>query len=344
MAKTRILVVDDEVYIQELLRAAFEDAGYECVTRGSAEEALTILAAEAFEVMFVDIRLPGKQGPDLLEELRRSWPDMVVVMVTAVDEASAAVDAIRRGAYDYIVKPFHLDEVIVAANRAVEKRRLEDANREYQAYLEHIAAERAAETRRLFYSMTQVLIRLMELKVPFRAGHATRVAEMSRYVARELKMTEDGVRKVYLAGLLHDVGMFAVTDLLLHKQEGLTDDEFRQVRAHPSASEDMLKPILSDEEVLKYIRHHHERYDGTGYPDGLKGNIIPLGARIISVVDAFDSMTRERPYRDAARPEEALAELRRCADSQFDQHVVAVFAELYEQVFRNIEASERGAP
>jgi HD-GYP domain-containing protein (c-di-GMP phosphodiesterase class II) len=167
---------------------------------------------------------------------------------------------------------------------------------------------------------------------------------MARYVARELKMTEDGVRKVYLAGLLHDVGMFALTDLLLHKQESLTADEFQQVRSHPSASEDMLKPILADEEVLKYIRHHHERCDGTGYPDGLKGNIIPLGARIISVVDAFDSMTRDRPYREPATPEDAIAELRRCADSQFDQHVVAVFAELYEQVFRNTEASEMGAP
>jgi len=256
-------------------------------------------------------------------------------MVTAVDDAGTAVETIKLGAYDYIVKPFNLDQVLVAAKRALEKKRLEYANRDYQKYIQQLGEERAVETRRLFYQMTQVLIRLLELRVPFNAGHSVRVAEMARFVARELKMTEDGVRKVYLAALLHDIGMITAEDGLLTKPGALSPDEQRKLRERSLLSEVVLKPILEDEEVLDYIRHIHERYDGSGYPDGLKGNFIPLGSRVISVSEAFDAMTQNRPYRPARSPESALAELARCTDSQFDGHVVTAFSELYDRVFRH---------
>jgi response regulator RpfG family c-di-GMP phosphodiesterase len=344
MEKTRILVVDDEPYIQDILRTTLESEGYECVTAGSADEGMRRLSTIRFDLAFLDILLPGRRGTDLLKDIRQAHPDIVVIMITALDGASSAVQAIRLGAYDYIVKPFRLDEVLVATARAVEKRRLEAAAAEYRKHLELAAEERAAETRRLFYSMTQVLVRLLELKVPVFAGHGARVAEMSRYVAHEMKMPEQNVRQVYLAGLLHDIGMVAVTDLLLNKQAALTADEYRLVRIHPATAEDVLRPILADDEVLKYIRHHHERFDGTGYPDNLKGTDIPLGARIIAVADAFDSMTQNRPYRDAVTPDEALVELDRCSDTQFDRLVVHIFRELYEQVFRNFDKSHMGAP
>ena len=192
--------------------------------------------------------------------------------------------------------------------------------------------------------MTQVLIGLLDLKTPFKAGQLKEIAEMSRYVARELKMTEDGVRKVYLAAMLHDVGMMSVEDMLLAKQGVLTDDERHQIREHATLAESVLKPIVDDEEVLKYIRHHHERYDGSGYPDSLRGNIIPLGARIIAVVEAYVAMTHDRPYRKALTAQDALAELLRCAGSQFDHQVVTVFAQLHEQVFQNMDKSPMGRP
>ncbi len=282
MEKTRILVADDEIYIQEILRSTLLEAGHECTTASHAGQALGHLNHQLFDLAFLSSRLPGPEFIGLLKEIHTSYPDVVLIAMTPADSAEAPIHSIRAGAFDCLVKPFKLEEVVSAANRAIEKRRVDVAGREYQKYLEHLAEERGAETRRLFYATIQVLIRLLELKVPFNAGHAARVAEMCRYVARELKMTVDGVRKVYLAALLHDVGLFVVTDLLLNKEDVLTPDEYRQLRAHASAAEDVLKPILSDDEVLKYIRHHHERYDGSGYPDGLKGNIIPLGARIIS--------------------------------------------------------------
>lgn len=331
--KGRVLIIDDEVYIQEVLKATLEEAGYECACVGTAEDAQAALAARRFDVAFTDIRMPGKSGTELLADIHNVYPDVVVIMVTAVDSAATAIDTIRAGAYDYILKPFNLDHILISANRALEKRRLERAKRDYQKYLEQMAEDRAAETRRLFYSMTQVLVRLLDLKVPFNSGHAVRVAELSRHLARELRMTDDGVRKVYLAALLHDVGMITAKDLFLTKAGALTADERQHIREHSMMAEDVVRPILDDEEVLKNIRHHRERYDGTGYPAGLKGQLIPLGARVVAVAEAFDAMTRSRPYRPALSEDQAMAELRRCSSTQFDQHVVTVFQDVYGRSF-----------
>lgn len=342
--KGQVLVVDDEIYIQEILKATLEDAGFECVVASNAESALAALASQSFDLAFTDIRMPGKQGTELLQNIKAAYPDVVVIIVTAVDSASMAIQSMHMGAYDYIIKPFNLEQVLLSAYRALDKRRLENANREYQRYLVQTADERAAETRRLFYSMTQVLIHLLDLKIPFNVGHALRVAEKSRYVARELGMTDDGVRKVYLAALLHDVGMILVEDILLNKQGALTPEEQRHFLERTSLAGEVLRPILDDEEVLKSIRHNRERYDGSGYPDGLKGNLIPLGARIIAAVEAFDAMTVWRPYRLPRSPKEAIQELAECAPTQFDPQVVTVFADLYDRVFRNFNKHSSEEP
>ena len=342
--KGQVLVVDDELYIQEILKSSLEEAGFECVAVGSAEEALSALATQKFDLVFSDIRMPGKQGTELLQEIKTAYPEVIVLMITALDSANTAIESMRLGAYDYIVKPFNLDQVLASANRALDKRRLENANREYQKYLLQVADERAAETRRLFYSMTQVFIHLLDLKTPFNEGHSQRVAEKARYVARELRMTDDGVRKVYLAALLHDVGTILVEDLLLNKQGTLTEEEQRHVQERTALADEVLRPILDDEEVLKSIRHNRERYDGTGYPARLKGNLIPLGARVIAVVETFDAITIGRPYRLPRSPQDAIRELARCSQTQFDPQVVTIFADLYERVFRNINKTTMGLP
>jgi putative two-component system response regulator len=342
--KGQILIVDDELYIQEILKATLEDAGYSCVTVGNADEALSVLAAQSFDIAFADIRMPGKQGTELLQDIKTAYPGVIVLMITAIDSANMAIESMRLGAYDYIVKPFNLDQVLASADRALDKRRLENASRDYQKYLLQIADERAAETRRLFYAVTQVFIHLLDLKTPYNEGHSLRVAEKARYVARELRMTDDGVRKVYLAALLHDVGMILVEDMLLNKQGALTTEERRHIQERTALADEVLRPILDDEEVLKSIRHKRERWDGTGYPGGLKGNLIPLGARVIAVVEAFDAMTSGRPYRLPRSPQDAIRELARCSQSQFDPQVVTVFADLYEKVFRNISETSMGLP
>jgi putative two-component system response regulator len=214
-SKGRVLVVDDEMYIQEILKSSLEDACYECSTASNAETAMSALASQDFDIAFADIRMPGKPGTELLRDIKAAYPEVIVIMITAIDSATTAIESMRLGAYDYIIKPFNLDQVLIAANRALDKRRLENASRDYQKYLLQVADERAAETRRLFYSMTQVFIHLLDLKAPFNEGHSLRVAEQARYVARELKVTDDGVRKIYLAALLHDVGTILIEDRIV---------------------------------------------------------------------------------------------------------------------------------
>jgi putative two-component system response regulator len=343
-SKGTVLIVDDELYIQEILRSTLENASFECVTAGNADDAISALASQNFDIAFTDIRMPGKQGTELLQLIKTAYPEVIVIMVTAIDSASTAIESMRLGAYDYIVKPFNLDQVLISADRALDKRRLENANRDYQKYLLQVADERAAETRRLFYSMTQVFIHLLDLKAPFIEGHSLRVAEKARYVARELRMTDDGVRKIYLAALLHDVGLILVEDMLLNKRGILTADEQHRIQERTVLADEVLRPILDDEEVLKSIRHNRERYDGSGYPDHLKGNLIPLGARVIAVVEAFDAITIGRPYRLPRSPQDALKELARCAQTQFDPQVVTVFSDLYERIFRNLHHASMGMP
>ena len=258
-------------------------------------------------------------------------------MLTAIDNTGTAIESMRLGAYDYIVKPFNLDQVLISVNRALDKRRLENANREYQKVsAPDRGGARGGDTPAFLFDDPGVSSICSISKRRSTKGIRRRVAEKARYVARELRMTDDGVRKVYLAALLHDVGTILVEDMLLNKEGALTPEEMRRIQEKSSLADEVLRPILDDEEVLKFIRHKRERYDGTGYPGGLKGNLIPLGARVIAVVEAFDAITSGRPYRLPRAPEEAVLELKRCTPTQFDPQVVTVFADLYERIFKNI--------
>jgi len=319
------LVVDDEESIRRLLRQKLSSEGYQCREAGSAGQVLDKLQSNTIELVVLDIKMPGKSGVELLPEIRASYPDTAVIMATAITDTNIAIQCMKQGAYDYITKPFNLDEVVLSVDRALEKRRLELENRDYQQHLEQKVEAQARKIRASFLSAITALTYALEAKDIYTSGHSQRVAETSVAIAEELGLSRHSIERLRQAGLIHDIGKIGVRESVLNKPGGLTDEEFQYVKYHCEMGEHILTPIVEGEEILKVVRHHHERYDGGGYPDGLKGESIPLGAKILAVADTYDAMTSKRPYREAMSAETACAEIKHCKGTQFDSGVVDAF-------------------
>ena len=269
--------------------------------------------------------MPGKSGVELLPEIKANYPDTAVIMATATTDTSIAIQCMKQGAYDYLTKPFNLDEVVLSVDRALEKRRLKLKNRDYQQHLEQKVETQARKIRASFLGAITALAYALEAKDTYTSGHSQRVAEISVAIAKELGLPQHSVERIRQAGLIHDIGKIGVRESVLNKPDRLTDEEFQHVKYHCEMGEHILTPIVEDEEILKMVRHHHEHYNGTGYPDGLKYEHIPLGARILAVADTYDAMTSKRPYREAMSDETACAEIERGKHTQFDPEVADAF-------------------
>ncbi len=320
-----ILIVDDEEAIRRLLKRKLTGEGYHCQEAGSANRALDELQNNEVELVILDIKMPGKSGVQLLPEIRASYPDTMVIMATAITDTDIAIHCMKLGADDYITKPFNLDEVALSAGKALEKRRLELENRDYQLHLEEKVEEQAGRIREAFFNAITALAYALEAKDKYTGGHSQRVAEMSVAIAREVGLPQASINKIELAGQVHDIGKIGVRESVLNKPTQLTDGEFQHIKYHSELGEHILTPIVEDKEILQMVRHHHERYDGSGYPDGLCGRRIPLGARILAVADSYDAMTSERSYRGAMSAETACAEIKRGKNIQFDPELADVF-------------------
>ena len=320
-----ILIVDDEEVVRRILRQKLSGEGYYCEEAGSADQAVDKLLNNSFELLILDVKMPGKSGVELLPEIKLRYPDIAVIMATAVTDTSTAIQCMKQGAYDYFTKPFNLDEVVLSVSRALEKRRLELENRDYQQHLEERVKAQARKIRAAFLSAITALAYALEAKDIYTSGHSQRVAEISVAIASELGLPPAGIERIRLAALIHDIGKIGVRESVLNKPDRLTDEEFQQIKNHCEMGEHILTPIVEDKEILDVVRHHHERYDGTGYPDGLKAEQIPLGAKILAVADTFDAMTSGRPYREAMTAETAYAEIECCKATQFDPEVGDAF-------------------
>jgi response regulator RpfG family c-di-GMP phosphodiesterase len=322
----RILVVDDEALLRQVLTRLLTGAGYLCREAASAPAAIETLNREPVDLVVSDIQMPGMDGTQLLAEVRRRWPDTGVVMVTAVSDVQTAVACLNQGALDYVGKPFQVDEVLARVRQALDKRRLQIENRDYQLNLEHkvrIQADRIAE---LFLQAVQSLAHALEAKDPYTRGHSARVRDYSEATARAMGLDTTLVAEVRLGAELHDIGKIGVRESVLLKPGRLTDDEYMHILEHTIIGERILSPLVREHPLaLRIVRSHHERLDGRGFPDHLRGEEIPLPARVVTVADTFDAMTTARPYRTARSPEAALEELRRCVGSQLDRDAVDAF-------------------
>ncbi len=327
------LVVDDEPGVRRALVRMLQAQGFNCFEAGTGREALAVLDQIGETPLVIsDMRMPELDGIGFLEAVRRAYPDTSVIMLSGLSETTMAVDCLQLGAADFLLKPISMSELQERVSRALEKRSLVLQNRYYQAHLEQQVQEQAQRIQELFLQGVQMLARALEAKDAYTRGHSIRVSRYAVATAARLGFdggTLDGIR---LGGELHDIGKIGTREEVLHKPGGLTDEEFHQITEHPLLGEMMLAPLAHESpDVLRIVRSHHERLDGQGFPDGLRGEKIPIEARIVAVADAFDAMTTRRPYRESRPPEEAMAELRRVAGTQLDPRAVEAFVQAFPE-------------
>jgi putative nucleotidyltransferase with HDIG domain len=329
----RCLVVDDEPRIRSALARLLEGVGFDCRQADSGTAALEALEGERFPLVLTDVRMPGMDGVTLLQEIRRRWPDVAVLMLTAVAEVDTAVACLQAGAFDYIPKPFQVDEVRARVAQALEKRRLILENQEYQAHLAEMVDQQAMRIEELFLEGVQTLAHALEAKDAYTKGHSARVAAYAGRLGAVLGVGEADVQLIELGAELHDIGKIGVREDVLQKPGRLSDDEYRHIMEHTVIGARILEPLLKHApQVLAVVRSHHERLDGSGLPDGLSGQDIPLHARVVSVADGFDAMTTGRPYRPARSVPDALEELRRGKGLQWDGDAVDAFLSVCREV------------
>jgi len=328
--KGTILIVDDEKAIRKLLHKTLSSEGYRCVEAESAGQALDKMQAGSMDLVLLDIKMPGKSGMELLAEIREHYPDVMVIMVTIINDINTAIESIRQGAYDYIIKPFNLDAVVNSAKRAIEKRQLELELRDYQQHLERKVEEQAKEIHERFLGTMQSLVFALEANDGYTAGHSQRVCEIALAIGKRLALSDDALADLRWGSLLHDIGKIAVAQSIVNKSSKLTAAEYEHVMTHPAVGGSILQPVVRNKRITEIIEHHHAHYDGNGLNQKLKGKDIPLLARIVAVADAYDAMTSLRPYHAVLPRKEALAEIRRGVGKQFDPLVGNTFLEMTE--------------
>jgi cyclic di-GMP phosphodiesterase len=325
------IIADDEAHLRRALVRLMEGEGFICHEAPNGRVALELLGRLTPTLLLSDLHMPELDGMGLLREARERYPDTAVIMITAVADVATAVSALSVGAMDYLTKPFHLDEVRARVRQALEKRRLILENRGYQLGLEARVAEQSRRLEALFLASIQSLADALEVKDPYTHGHSLRVSRYSVAIARAIGTDESAIQQIELGGRVHDIGKIGVREAVLNKPGPLTDDEYRHIMTHPMVGWRILSPLLDDMPMsLNIVRWHHERYDGSGVPDGLVADAIPFEARIVAVADTFDAMTSVRPYRPGVPLADTLAELRRCSAGQFDPQCVAAFLEAFD--------------
>ena len=328
----RCLVVDDEPRLRRVLVRLLEGEGFSCAEAGSGVEALKELENGPAPLVISDLRMPEMDGVSLLREIITRWPETAVIVVTAVAEVESAVACLQMGALDYVAKPFHLDEVRARVSQALDKRRLIIENRNYQHGLEERVEAQARRIEELFLEGVHALVYALEAKDAYTRGHSMRVANYSVGIARALGLDSDLIDTIALGAELHDVGKIGVSESVLHKAGKLTDAEYRHIMEHTVIGARILGPLMRDAPgALAIVRSHHERLDGAGFPDGLRGGMIPFEARLVSVADAFDAMTSVRPYRPSLSVQHAMRELEEGKGVQFDGEIVKAFLRAFAQ-------------
>jgi putative two-component system response regulator len=335
---TKILIVDDEEAIRNVLRRILEAKGYSCVLAASGAEARERLKENNCELVLCDIRMPGESGLDFVRYALSEYPDTAAVMVTGVDDPLIAGEALLIGVYDYLVKPLQPNPVIITVANALRRRELELADRAHREDLEKIVVERTAtlqntteKLRKALDGTVHALALTVEMRDPYTAGHQKRVADLASAMARRIGLSRDRIEGIRMAGIVHDLGKISVPAAILNKPGRLTQNEFNLIKDHSQVGYDILKDIEFPWPIAQMVLQHHERMDGSGYPQGLSGEDILLEARMLAVADVVEAMASHRPYRPALGIDKALEEISRNRGVFYDPEVVDTCLALFTE-------------
>jgi response regulator RpfG family c-di-GMP phosphodiesterase len=348
---TRILVVDDDSSVRDAIHVLLREEGYACTQAQTAETALDAMRLAEYPLVICDVRMPGQDGFWLLERLREYQPDTAVIMLTAFGDTEAAVQCLRNGAADYLLKPPKVTELVRAIERALGRRRLDLARQRYRKSLENRVQEKTAELSRALENLqstyTQTLwtlVAALDAREHETGDHSQRVVRYTLAIARRMHVPESEFPEMGRGALLHDIGKIGVPDAILLKEGKLSEVEWAVMRKHPQIGFNILRSIDFLAGPAEMVLCHQERFDGSGYPRGLAGQAIPLPARIFALADTFDAMTSTRPYRDTVPPEVARSEIERHVGTQFDPACAAAFLSISGPELREIARAREQPP
>ncbi len=349
LPKGHVLILDDEPAVCNLLSERLSMEGHRCVTCHSGHDALRLMSKESFDLVISDMRMPEMTGMAFLGEAGQRYPKTAYLMVTAEDDVRVGIEAMKRGASDYIVKPVQLDSLVASVERALEIKRMQLELESYRCSLEEKVEDRTkqleAAMKRIEMTYDETLEALgaaLDLRDTETAGHSERVSRYCLEMARAMGCSKDEFRQILRGSYLHDIGKIGIPDDILLKEGKLTPEETTVMQTHVRIGYDLVCRVAFLAPAAAIVLTHQERWDGTGYPQGLVGEEIPVGARIFSVADTLDAMTSDRPYRKALPFKTAYEEITRHSGRQFDPNVVRVFLSIPEQVWENIRRQVAG--
>jgi len=345
----RILIVDDEEPVRAMMGATLERQGYDVQYACSGREAIGILERSSFDLVLTDIVMQDGNGIVLLERIHNRQPHLPIVMVTAIHDIGVAIDSMRRGAYDYLLKPFERQHLVTTVERALSHRQAMEQSQNYQESLEHVVQARTEMLRQAMedlehsYDVTlEALGDALDLKDSETEGHSKRVTAYTIALSRAIGVDPRKIKVIARGAFLHDIGKMAIPDEILRKPGKLTTEEQQVMREHCARGYHILRKIPFLAESAEIVFSHQEHHDGNGYPNGLHGDEIPLGARIFAVADALDAITSDRPYRKARSFDAAREEILRCSGTQFDPAVVEVFLKIPNELWQELRSEITG--
>ncbi len=351
-----ILIVDDEIGPRESLRMILKPS-YNVYAVENGYAAIQMIQQTEMDVLTLDLKMPGISGIDTLKEIRVIDPDVMVIIITGYGTLKSAIEAIRYGVFDYIPKPFNVPEILAIIDKSIQRRKLNlkvkevlgnclnqqllkepAANSDFPLQIESKGTsndkwdEINLSDNQSCLEFAKVLAYTLEEKDPYTSGHSERVCYYSDFISKRLSFPPKERNELQIASYLHDIGKIGISNRFINKKGTLTPTDWAIIKQHTKKSIELLIPLNLSSNILSYIQHHHERFDGTGYPDGLAGEQIPLGARIIAISDSYDSMTSDRPYRKPLSGGDAKGELMKNAGKQFDPKLVSLFLDVLKEM------------